>query len=130
MSKSSLINFLECNLSVFGNLRSMVLNDYIIRLRIQLFLQCFFRRNGQFVSSFSSSCLNYPSAVSCRHSIFETMLVSSFPAGRLECSFHFFIYLKLDRFCSVSKRSAKIDRFFLFTNLWITFVHQTQPLRR
>lgn len=45
--------------------------------------------------SFCSSRLKYSSSIGGRHPIFKTVLISSFPTGRLECSFHFFIYLKL-----------------------------------
>jgi hypothetical protein len=57
------------------------------------------------------------------------MLVSSFSAGRLKCSFHDYVMLYFltnaepyDTLRAVPKRIAKIGSFFLFTNQYITFV--------
>lgn len=54
----------------------------------ELFLQSFFGRNSQFLSSFSSSGLQYSSTICSRHSFSEAVLVLSFSSGRLKCSFH------------------------------------------
>jgi hypothetical protein len=50
--------------------------------------QCFFVRNSQFFSAFSSTGSQYSAAVGSSHSFAEAVLILSFSLRRLECALH------------------------------------------
>lgn len=51
-----------------------------------------FVRNGQFLSSFSTTCCQYSAAVCSSHSLTETVFVLSLSVRGLKCSFHCYIF--------------------------------------
>jgi hypothetical protein len=51
-------------------------------------LQCFFVRNGQFFSAFSSAGSQHSAAIGARHSVAESVLIFSLSFGRLKGTFH------------------------------------------
>ena len=90
-----------------------------------LFFVSWFRRNSQFVSSFSSSSSKDFSSIGRSHSVHKTVLISSFSFRWLKRSFaHCFVSLKIlikisfYRFeiNAVPKPSANIQRLFFLAS--------------
>jgi hypothetical protein len=51
-------------------------------------LEGFFVRNGEFLAALFPAGSQHPAAISCGHPLTKTVLVTSFPARGLICTFH------------------------------------------
>ncbi len=76
----------------------------------ELFFSVELVRNSQFLATLSTARCQYAAAVSCCHSLAETVLVSSFSVRRLECSLHCMNFLIV--IIQLVNRVAKIVTFF------------------
>ena len=75
-----------------------------------------FVRNSQFLSTFSTTCCQYSTAVCSSHSLTETMFVLSLSVRGLECSFHLCILF----YVIILTNSGCKNRYFFQINQEIT----------
>lgn len=76
---------------------------YVIELNSLRFVASFIS-DCQFSSSFGTTCGQYSASVCSCHSLTESVFVSSFPVGWLECPFHrFYLNYLIFRFLGLQK---------------------------
>jgi hypothetical protein len=69
-------------------------------------------RNAQSLSAFSPACCKYSSAIGSRHTLTETVFISSFSLRRLKRSFHRYFIV----FVVFKNKSANVAYFLNFSN--------------